>query len=212
MATIAAILVLIIAFGAIWLAAPGAATRLTDGPVRAMSLLLGPDGPLGAEHAITKPADSSREAVLALASDRVGLLVASGDLIGASWSTVVRGYGRGTFPGLLDAWAEAQVESDPTLRDFATRVAFNNHPHNAYARAWLEGGLPQLALATVALWALAWRLWRRSEHDAALAAMLAIYAAVLVSSFVGIVETKAPGAIIALAITLSRVAPDRRDA
>ena len=90
------------------------------------------------------------------------------------------GHGRGTFPALLDAWAEARAERDPTLRDFATRVAFNNHPHNAYARAWLEGGLPQLALAALAIWALAWRLWRRSSGDASLAAMLAIYAAVLV--------------------------------
>lgn len=211
MAAIAAGLVLAIAFGVVGLAAPGAATRLTDGPARAMSLLLGPDGPLGAERAITAPEDSSREAVLALASDRVGLLAASGDLIGASWSTVVFGHGRGAFPGLLDAWAEDQAEHDPSLREFAARIASNNHPHNAYARAWIEGGLPQLALAAVALWALAWRLWKRSAHNAALAAMLAIYAAVLVSSFVGIVEAKAPGAIIALAIALSRVAPDRTD-
>ena len=206
-----AVLTLAIAFGAIALLAPNAATRLTEGPARAMSLLLGPDGPLGADHAIAAPEDSSPAAVLALASDRVGLLVSSSDLIGASWSTVVFGHGRGTFPALLDAWAEARAERDPTLRDFATRVAFNNHPHNAYARAWLEGGLPQLALAALAIWALAWRLWRRSSGDAALAAMLAIYAAVLVSSFVGIVEAKAPGAIIALAIALSRVAPDRTD-
>ena len=211
MAAIAAGLVLAIAFGAIGLAAPGAATRLTDGPARAMSLLLGPDGPLGAERAITAPEDSSREAVLALASDRVGLLVASRDLLGASWSTAILGYGRGAFPALLDSWAAAQAEHDPTLDAFAARIAFNNHPHNAYARAWIEGGLPQLALATVALWALAWRLWKRSAHDAALAAMLAIYAAVLVSSFVGIVEAKAPGAIIALAIALSRVMPERTD-
>ncbi|MGA1057795.1 MAG: hypothetical protein ACO3Y3_08875 [Phycisphaerales bacterium] len=203
--------VLAAAFASVWLAAPAAATRLVDGPLRAVALLLGPDGPLGADRALATPDESSREAVLSLASDRVGLLVASGNLIAESPRTVLLGHGKGAFPSLLDAWAEDAAGDDPSLREFATRVAFNNHPHNAYARAWVEGGLPQFALATLALWLLAARLWRRSRGDAALAAMLAIYAAVLVSSFVGIVEAKAPGAIIALAIALSRVAPERSD-
>lgn len=199
------------AFASVWFAAPAAATRLVEGPLRAIALLLGPDGPLGADRALATPDESSREAVLSLASDRVGLLVASGTLIAESPRTALLGRGKGAFPSLLDAWAEVAAIEDPSLREFASRVAFNNHPHNAYARAWIEGGLPQLALATLALWLLAARLWRRSRGDAALAAMLAIYAAVLVSSFVGVVEAKAPGAIIALAIALSRVAPERSD-
>lgn len=199
------------AFASVWFAAPAAATRLVEGPLRAIALLLGPDGPLGADRALATPDESSREAVLSLASDRVGLLVASGTLIAESPRTALLGRGKGAFPSLLDTWAEDAAIEDPSLREFATRVAFNNHPHNAYARAWIEGGLPQLALATLALWLLAARLWRRSRGDAALAAMLAIYAAVLVSSFVGVVEAKAPGAIIALAIALSRVAPERSD-
>lgn len=191
--------------------APTSLERFARDPIRAVSLLLGPDGPLGTAAAVTSPEDSSREAVLSLGSDRVGLWWASIDLIRGDLRTALVGSGRGSFPPRLAQWLDAEREAHPRSEEFATRAASNRHPHNLQLRAWIEGGLPQLALATTAIWALAARLWRRSANDAALAAMLAVYAAVLLSSLVGIVEAKAPGAIIALAIALAGAArePDR---
>lgn len=198
--------------GAITLAAvlsPGSLDRLTRGPARALSLLLGPDGPLGASAAVTSPADSSREQVLSLGSDRVGLWWASIDMIRGDLRTALVGSGRGSFPQRWKEWLDAEREAHPALEAFAARAAANRHPHNLQLRAWIEGGLPQLALATITIWALAARLWRRSANDAALAAMLAVYAAVVVSSLIGIAEAKAPGAIIGLAIALSRGAREQ---
>ena len=182
-----------------WLA-PQAITRATAGAGRVISWI-------SASHGEGSP---TRSEILSMASDRVGLLVAASDMIrgepgNGPVAAPLVGNGRGSFPPLLSEWIDREERSDPEFAALAARLRDNRHPHNLYALAWLEGGLPQLALASLAIWALAVRLWKGARADPALAAMAAIYAAVLVSTFVGIVETKAPGAIVALAIVFSRI-------
>jgi len=141
------------------------------------------------------------QAVFRAGSSRGGGLVASVDFIAERpWF----GSGRGSYPTLIAEWAEVRTAAEPKYAEIYESISRITNPHNIYMLSWVEGGVISVLLATAGLWTLAVRLWRRAARDPIMATALAIYTAVLVGSFISIIEFRAPGGLIALCMAISR--------
>lgn len=143
-------------------------------------------------------------ALMRSGSHRGTLLLASWEL--GSQSPLV-GHGRRSFGPLIREWTATRAESQPEMANELRLVGELNHAHNSFLNAWVEGGLPAAALLAGGLTVLTVRVWRRSAADAAAATAMALLAIVLVGAMVGIAEAKAGGALIAVAMAISRRDP-----
>jgi O-antigen ligase len=148
--------------------------------------------------------DEAATAIMRSGAHRGTLLLASWDL--GSQSPLV-GHGRRSFSPLIREWTAERAAEQPELAEELRLVGELNHAHNSVVNAWVEGGLPAAALLTGGLAVLTLRVWRRSRTDAAAAAAMALLAIVLVGAMVGIAEAKAGGALIAVAMAISRRDP-----
>jgi O-antigen ligase len=141
------------------------------------------------------------EAVIRAGSSRGGGIVAAVEFIGQRpWF----GGGRASYPVLLEAWTSRRAAESPDDAPLYENIATITNPHNIYLLSWVEGGVVSVLLVTGGLWTLAVRLWRRSAREPIMATALAVYGAVLVGSFISIVEFRTPGGLIALCMAISR--------
>ena len=141
------------------------------------------------------------QAMIRVGSSRGGGIVASVDFIAERpWI----GAGRASYATLVSEWAGQQAAAEPAYADIYRRIAEITNPHNVYLLSWVEGGVVSVLLVTGGLWTLAVRLWRRAAREPIMATALAVYCAVLVGSFVSIIEFRTPGGLIALCMAISR--------
>jgi len=141
------------------------------------------------------------EAMIRAGSSRGGGFVAAVELIAQRpWF----GGGRASYPILVGDWASAKAAEAPEDAGAYARISTITNPHNIYLLSWVEGGVVSVLLVTGGLWTLAVRLWRRAAREPIMATALAVYGAVLVGSFISIIEFRAPGGLIALCMAISR--------
>jgi hypothetical protein len=114
------------------------------------------------------------------------------------------GSGKGSFAPLARERHAERVAPGSGVEDAGEVDSYVGHPHNIYLLSWVEGGVVSVLLVTGGLWTLAIRLWRRAAREPIMATALAVYGAVLVGSFVSIIEFRTPGGLIALCMAISR--------
>lgn len=127
------------------------------------------------------------------------------------------GSGQGSVGPLLDGWLAEQGSREGVDASWARRCAkvaslHIRDAHNALLQIWLECGLPGVALFIGAIGTIAVRLWRDSRHAPASGAACAVFAAVLLGTFVSVIFAKAPMALVSICLVIAAVPaiPPRR--
>jgi len=143
--------------------------------------------------------------------DRELLIVQSGTHRGVFWVAAwelgwrrpLLGHGAHAYGPLLEEWSVDAARKRPDLSYLVETLRDINHAHNAVLHAWVEGGLPSVVFLSSGLVILSVRVWRRGGTDATDATAAALLAIVLVAAMVGIFESKAPGALLAVVMAIS---------